>query len=166
MKLRVAFVSIALVLGLCLDLSAQSADAISKASTSYYYAKSSFQGEELWAALDARLCAVSVATVNADGSPNAAVVIPGVSKDRTAIIFGIAPNQTSENIAARKLAVITAYLYTPSATEKLDRNKGARIVVELITDPALIKRLAADNKDKGATEKSTFMRIVKVLPLG
>lgn len=145
---------------------APSAEAISKASTAFYYAKSSLEGEALWAALETRQCAVSLATTNPDGSPNAAVVIPGVTKDRGYLIFGIAPNQTVQNLQQRKLAVLTAYIYTPTATEKLERNKGARIVLEYVSDPALVKKLAEENKDKGASEKSTFLRIVRVMPLG
>ncbi|MBL8966670.1 MAG: hypothetical protein JNG85_06645 [Spirochaetaceae bacterium] len=162
---RILFAAfVALVL--CLGAAAQSADAISKASTTQYYAKSSLQGDELWKALETMQCAISVATVNADGTPNAAVVIPGVTKDRSALVFGLAPNQTIENFKARKFAVVTAYIYNPTATEKLDRNKGARIVVEYISDPAEIKRQIEDNKNPRITEKSTFMKIVRVMPLG
>ncbi len=164
--MKISALALAAALILALGVSAQSVDSVSKASTVQYYAKSSLEGEALWTALESRRCAISVATVNADGIPNAAVVIPGVAKDRTALIFGLAPNQTAENFKARKLAVVTAYIYDPSAAEKLDRNKGARIVVEYISDPELQKRLAEENKDRGASEKSTFMRIVKVIPLG
>ncbi len=153
-------------LTLSLSAAAQSVEAISKASTTQYYAKSSLQGEDLWKALEARQCAISVATVNPDGSPNAAVVIPGVTKDRTALIFGLAPNQTLENFKARRLAVVTAYIYTPAAADKLERNKGARIVVEYIADPELQKKLIEANKEAGAREGSIFMKIVKILPLG
>lgn len=155
-----------LALALLLPLSAQSADAVSAASTVQYYAKSSLQGEALWTALEARLCAIAVATVNADGSPNAAVVIPGVTADRGYLIFGLAPNQTLGNFTERKLAVVVAYVYDPKATDKLERNRGARIVVEYVSDPATVKRLAEANKDRGASEKSVFMRVVRVLPLG
>jgi len=151
---------------LCLGAAAQSADGISKASTTQYYEKSSLKGDDLWKALETMQCAISVATVNADGTPNAAVVIPGVTKDRTALVFGLAPNQTIENFKARKFAVVTAYIYNPTATDKLERNKGARIIIEYISDPAEIKRQVEDNKNPRITEKSTFMKIIKVMPLG
>ena len=164
MKGTVALVCFVLVAAL--GLAAQSVDSISKASTSFYYAKSSLDGEELWKALETRQCAISVATVNADGSPNAAVIIPGVTKDRAYVMFGIAPNQTILNLKERKLAVITAYIYAPAATDKLERNKGARIIVEYVSDPELVKKLAEENKDRGASAQSTFMKIIKVMPLG
>jgi hypothetical protein len=160
-----SIVLLALLL-LAFGLSGQSADSVSAASKAYSYAASSLSGEELWKVLAARQAAVSLATVNADGTPNAAVVIPGVTKDRSALMFGIAPNQTLENLKSRKLGVLTAYLYTPSATEKLERNKGARIVLELITDAALIEKLVLENKDGGASATTLFMRIVRVLPIG
>lgn len=141
-------------------------DSISAASKAFYYAKSSLTGEDLWKAIEARAGAVVVATANEDGTPNAAVIIPGISKDRTALIFGIAPNQTLENLKARHVAVVTIYLYTASATDKFERNKGARIIAELITDQTEIARLAAENKDRGASAGSTFLKIVKILPLG
>lgn len=150
-----------------LGLSAQGAvDSISKASTGIYYAKSSLVGEDLWRALEARQCAISVATVNADGSPNAAIVIPGVTKDRLYLMFGLAPNQTGVNLRERGFAVVTAYIYNPSAADKLERNRGARIIVEYVSDPELSARLREENKDKGAAPTTIFTRIVKVLPLG
>ncbi len=141
-------------------------DSISAASKAFYYAKSSLTGEDLWQAIEKRAGAVVVSTANEDGTPNAAVIIPGISKDRTALIFGIAPNQTLENLKARHIAVITLYIYTPTATDKFERNRGARIIAELITDQAEIKRLAQENKDRGASEQSTYLKIVKILPLG
>ena len=143
-----------------------STDAISAASKVAYYEKSSLKGEDLWTVIEKRAGAVVVATTNANGTPNAAVIIPGITKDRTALIFGIAPNQTLENIQARKVAVVTIYVYNAAATDKFERNKGARLIVELITDTQEIKRQVEQNKDRGATEQSIFMKIVKVLPLG
>lgn len=78
-KILMALFALAL---LTVGIGAQSADSISKASTTNYYTKTSLSGEDLWKAMDAYQLSVSIATVNADGSPNAAVVIPGVTKDR------------------------------------------------------------------------------------
>lgn len=141
-------------------------DSISAASKMFYYAKSSLTGEDLWKAIEQRAGAVVVSTANEDGTPNAAIIIPGITRDRTALIFGIAPNQTLENLKARHIAVITIYIYTPTAADKFERNKGARIIAELITDKAEIDRLVAENKDRGASAQSTFLKIVKILPLG
>ncbi len=147
-------------------ISAQSADSVSAASKANYYAKSSLQGDDLWYAIENRLGAVTMATVNADGSPTIATVIPGVVKDRSALMFGIAPNQTILNLRERKLAALSVYLYTAAATDKFARNRGARLVLELITDPAIIAKLVEENKDRGATAGTTFLRIVRIQPLG
>ncbi len=156
-----------LVFGLLVaGLSAQSADSISKASTANYYTKTSLSGEDLWKAMDAYQLAVSIATVNADGSPNAAVVIPGVTKDREYLFFGLAANQTGVNMKERKLIVVTAIGYTaPKGDQKMSYS-GARIIAEYVSDPALQKKLVEQNKDKKATENTYFLKIVKVLPIG
>ena len=149
-------------------ISAQSADSISKASTGIYYGKTSIAGEDLWKALETYECAISVATVNADGTPNAAVAIPGVTADRAYLYFGLAPNQTGVNIKERKFAVVTAYSYTPpsKSADKKMLSIGARIIVEYVSDPATIARLIEENKDKKASASTIFMKIVKVLPIG
>ncbi len=149
-------------------ISAQSVDSISKASTGIYYGKTSLAGEDLWKALESYECAISVATVNADGTPNAAVVIPGVTNDRAYLYFGLAPNQTGINMKERKFAVLTAYNYTsPSkSADKKMLSIGARIILEYVSDPATIAKLIEENKDKKASPSTIFMKIVKVLPIG
>jgi hypothetical protein len=161
--------SLMLILALVLAataLGAQSADSISKASTGIYYKDTSLSGEDLWKAIETYSCAISVATVNADGTPNAAVVIPGITKDRAYLYFGLAPNQTGVNFRERRFAVVTVIGYTaPSATTKMIAT-GARIIVEYVSDPAVQARLIEDNKDKKASPSTIFMKIVRVLPIG
>ncbi len=163
------FFIVLLALGIAVSgVSAQSADSISKASTANYYAKTSIDGEALWKALETYECAISVATVNADGTPNAAVVIPGITVDRAYLYFGLAPNQTGINFKERKFAVVTVYDYTPPS-ETVDKKMlsvGARIIVEYVSDPATIARLIEENKAKKASPSTIFMKIVKVLPIG
>jgi len=153
---------------MAVGISAQSVDSISKASTGIYYGKTSLAGEDLWKALESYECAISVATVNADGTPNAAVVIPGVTNDRAYLYFGLAPNQTGINMKERKFAVLTAYNYTsPSkSADKKMLSFGARIILEYVSDPATIAKLIEQNKDKKASPSTIFMKIVKVLPIG
>lgn len=139
-----------------------SVDSISSASVTNYYQESSLKGEALFDALRERRCAIVVSTTNVDGSPNGAVVIPGVANEST-LMFGMAENQTKVNLIERKYAVITAYIYNPDAPEKLKRNVGARIIVSYIADPAEIKRLL---KETGAREGTIFVKIEEVLPLG
>ena len=162
-KILMALFALAL---LTVGIGAQSADSISKASTTNYYTKTSLSGEDLWKAMDAYQLSVSIATVNADGSPNAAVVIPGVTKDREYLFFGLAANQTGINMKERKLIVLTATGYTaPKGGQKMSYS-GARIIAEYVSDPALQKKLVEQNKDQKATEKTYFLNIVKVLPIG
>jgi hypothetical protein len=116
----------------------------------------------LFTALKARKAAVSVATTNADGTPNAAVVIPGVVDEKT-LMFGLADNQTKVNLKERGYAVITAYIYTPDAQDKFQRNIGARLVVKYISDPAAIQTLMELTK---AAPGTIFVQIEKILPLG
>lgn len=139
-----------------------SVDSISSASKTNYYEQSSLKGEELFNALRERRCAIVVSTANSDGTPNAGVVIPGVADENT-LMFGMAENQTKINLIERKYAVITAYIYSPDAKEKLKRNVGAKIIVSYISDPAEIKKLL---KKTGSREGTIFVKVEKVLPLG
>ncbi len=167
-------VAVVLALALVGALAAQSADAISKASVKNYYP--ALTGQALYDLLKnvrdplKRTFACSMSTVNADGTPNAAVVIPGYADDET-VMFGIAPNQTSENLKARKLGVLTIYIRNPTApadqkdpaTGMAYTDYGARLVLRLIEEPAEIKALLEKTKSR---EGSLFLKIVKIMPLG
>ena len=162
---KILIILVAFVL-LAASIGAQSIDSISKASTSNYYTKTSLTGEDLWKALETYQLSVSVATVNPDGSPNAAVVIPGVTKDRQHLFFGLAPNQTGINMKERKLIVVTATGYiAPKGDQKMTYS-GATIIAEYVSDPAVQKKLVEQNKDKKASDSTIFLKIVKVLPIG
>lgn len=137
-------------------------DSISAASKTYYYEKSGLKDKALIEAINQRKGASTVATTNADGSPNLAVVVPGVADDNT-LMFGIAESQTKKNIEERKLAVLSVYIYNPTAAEKTDRNIGAKVVLKLVEDKAKIKELTEKTKSK---EGTIFMEMVKVMPLG
>ena len=139
-----------------------SVDSISAASKKNYYEQSSLKGTELLEELRNRRAAVSLATTNEDGTPNAAVVIPGVADEKT-LMFGIADNQTKINIMARRYAVLTAYIYSPDEQDKLKRNRGARLILEVVTDKKKIDELMQKTK---AQQGTIFMEIVKVLPIG
>lgn len=139
-----------------------SADSISAASGQYYYAGSSYDRDAFVAALKAYPYAgsVTVATVNEDGSPNLAVVIPGLSPDGQYLMFGLADNRTAINMKERKLAVVAIYEYAPKAENKADRNRGARVILEYPGDEEN-ERLNA-----GKDRKSLYMKIIEVIPLG
>ncbi len=162
-KILITLLALGLVIA---SIGAQSIDSISKASTTNYYTKTSISGEDLWKALESYQLSVSIATVNADGSPNAAVVIPGVTADRQHLYFGLAANQTGINMKERKLIVLTATGYTPPKGDQKMSYTGARIIAEYVSDPELQKKLVEQNKDKKATANTYFLKIVKVLPIG
>ena len=137
-------------------------DVLTAASGQYYYAASSYTPEALAAALKAYPYAgsVTVATVNADGTPNLAVAIPALSADGAYLSFGFADNRTKANMIERGYAVVCVYEYNPRAENKADRNKGARIILSYPGDE--------ENKalNAGKERPSLYMKIVKILPLG
>lgn len=140
-----------------------SADTITAASGTSYYAGSSYDLDALKEALGAYPYPVSVtvSTVNADGSPNLAVAIPGISEDGKYLTFGLAENRTRENLTERELAVVLFYEYTPEA-EKALRNQGCKVVVGYVGDEEN-KRL---NEEAGNENPSLFMEIIEILPIG
>jgi hypothetical protein len=146
----------------CKNNASTSTDAISSASTKYYYESNSLEGEELIECLKSKDGAITMSTVNADGSPNCAVIIPSVVDDNI-LKFRLVNNQTKENILKRKLAVLTTYIYKPESEDKSEKNSGARIVLEYIEDNKEINKLMKQtNSDTG----TVFMKIIKILPLG
>ena len=138
-------------------------DTITAASGSSYYKNSSYDLQDLKDALGGYPypTAISVATVNADGSPNISVVIPGLSADGRYLTFGLAGNRTRANFTERDLAVVLFYEYRPEAG-KSERNKGCKVVVRYVGDYAN-KRL---NTEAGNEKPSLFMEIVEILPIG
>lgn len=144
------------------EVPAPSIDSISQASVSNYYGDSSLTGEDLVNTVNAREAAITVATTNADGTPNLATVIP-MFVEEDVLVFGLAENQTKLNLMERNLGVVSAYVYNPQAEEKLERNIGARMVIERITDEAEIKELMEAHE---LSEGSILVRVVEVLPLG
>lgn len=140
-------------------------DAVTSASVTYFYGQSAITKEELLEQLELgaqKNGAVTVATVSADGSPNLAVVIPGVADENT-LVFALAPNQTRVNFAERKVAVMAYYIYNPDAAEKPDRNRGCRVHLKLVEDET---RLTELNEGKEKPENYQYFEIVKIEPLG
>lgn len=138
----------------------RSLDSISSVSLTNFYEESSYSKEEILEALNERKAAVSVATVNEDGTPNASIVIPGAYDDNT-LVFGLAENQTGINFKEREFAVVTAYIYDGEAEDRLERNQGARIIIRY--NEELNDRLIEENQPR---EGTIYMEIVDVLPLG
>lgn len=139
-------------------------DTLAHASGSYYYETDSLTDEELWSAIAEFRAATVVATVNRDHSPNSAFVIPGYVEEGV-LVFGLAENQTAKNLMERDWAVITVLVPYPEKETPYEgtKYKGARVVVERISDEAEIQRLM---ETYDGYPSSIYMRVVDVLPMG
>lgn len=151
-----------------------SVDSISAASDKYHYEKSFLEGEELTKLINTRQAAFTIATTNADGSPNIAVIIPGALGEDV-IYMTPANNQTRKNIMERKLAVMAVYKYDITKEDKYEKNVGARLVLEYIEDKdqrqsyldSLNKLpFLNDAQKKQLNDWAVFFKVKKVIPLG
>lgn len=139
-------------------------DTISHASGAYYYEHQSLTGEELWSAIGNFEAATVVSTINRDHSPNSSFVIPGFVEEGI-LSFGLADNQTADNLMERDWAVITVLVHDPTIESPYEATKyrGARLVVERISDLAEIERLQETYEGYPG---SIYVRVVKILPMG
>ena len=139
-------------------------DTLSGASGNYYYEHQSLTGEELWSALANFEAATVVSTINRDHSPNASFVIPGFVEEGI-LSFGLADNQTADNLMERDWAVITVLVHdsTIESPHEATKYRGARLVVERISDVVEIERL---KEIYDGYPGSIYVRVVKVLPMG
>lgn len=163
MKKKLLTAALMLVIIAGAVFAAPDVDSITAASGTPYYKNSSYNLEQLKTALGSYPypTAISVATVNEDGSPNLSVVIPSLSADGQYLTFGLAGNRTKENFLSQKLAVVMFYEYTPTA-DKANRNKGCKVVVKYVGDSKNKRLNSAADKD-GST---IFMEIIEILPIG
>ncbi|MDO7976528.1 hypothetical protein [Oceanotoga teriensis] len=151
-----------LILIMTISFSKANVDTMTSASGNAYYAEGSYSYNEMKELLESYPYpfSVTVATTNKDGSPNISTVIPGISKDGKYFVFGLANNRTRENFLERELAMVSLYEYNPTAVEKINRNRGCRIVLKYVGDKE-------NNKlNKKYETKSLYMEIIKLLPLG
>ncbi len=145
-----------------------SADSISSANTETYYEDGTWTEEEFVEKATEGLsshAAVVISTVNEDGSPNAATIIPSFVEGETEylqIAFG-SVGSTVENLRNNGLAVITAYQHNPEAEDKFERNNGIRLIVEYVDDQDMIDKFNENGNDPDST---LYMKIVEYLPLG
>ncbi|MEE0845817.1 MAG: pyridoxamine 5'-phosphate oxidase family protein [Eggerthellaceae bacterium] len=72
-----------------------------------------------------------VATVNPDGTPNAAIFVPSMP-DEDHLILILADNHTRANIERTGIACAVYSVSRPQATEKKDRIAGARLSLSLV----------------------------------
>ena len=142
--------------------SADNADATSSASL-YFYEEGSLTGEELMTVIRNAEGSCSVATVNADASPNLANFVPYPAGEEY-LAFTFSSNATKDNLMRTEEAMVSYYIYDADAEDKYVRNQGARFRVEPVTDEAVIAQLYEETPE--IPQGSTFVRIVEVLPLG
>lgn len=107
------------------------------------------------------LCNVS--TVNADGTPNIAIFVPGVADD-SHIFFNWADNATKANVLREKTAIMSYDIADPTAEEKAGRHSGAVVKLELEEDAEVLAQLQKANES--VSEASVVLKIVEVLPVG
>lgn len=107
------------------------------------------------------LCNVS--TVNADGTPNIAIFVPGVADD-SHIFFNWADNATKANVLREKTAIMSYDIADPTAEEKAGRHSGAVVKLELEEDAEVLAQLQESNES--VSEASVVLKIVEVLPVG
>lgn len=105
----------------------------------------------------------NVATVNADGTANLAIFVPGVVDD-SHIMFGWADNATKANVQRTKEAVITYDIANPAAETKEERHRGAVLKVVLEEDQAVLDAIYAANES--ISDAFVILKIVEVLPIG
>ena len=107
------------------------------------------------------LCNVS--TVNADGTPNITIFVPGVADD-SHIFFNWADNATKANVLREKTAIMSYDIADPTAEEKAGRHSGAVVKLELEDDAEVLAQLQEANES--VSEASVVLKIVEVLPVG
>ena len=164
MKKKLFVVALCLCLALCLAACGNQAAPDAAATPSTY--TNLYTNMDLAAVLEAMsqyagLC--NVATVNADGTPNLAIFVPGVVDD-SHIMFGWAENATKANVLRDKKAVITYDVADPTAESKEERHAGAVLKVELEEDAKVLEEIRANNES--ISDAYVILKIVEVLPIG
>lgn len=156
---------LALVLCLCLltpALALAQVDAVASASK-VYYQDSSLSLEELENAIAHSLGSCTIATVNADGSPLLVGGSPAMLA-QTHIAFGWNNNVTMANMERTGQAMMCYYLFDAEGATKLDRHRGARLVLALETDADVIAALR--DQYPSLPPYATILKITELLPIG
>lgn len=87
--------------------------------------------EDLMASMRAVEGISVVATVNEDGSPNAAIFVP-MMPDADHVVMTLAKNHTRENVERTGRCELVYDVANPAAPEKSERHRGARLRLELV----------------------------------
>ena len=116
----------------------------------------------------ARFAGVAVvATVNPDGTPDAAIFVPAMP-DEEHVILILADNHTRANIESTGIAHLVYDVPNPAAEDKAARHAGARL------DLALVRNEGADAAEWQRVADSfprmnpavMILRIERILPVG
>jgi hypothetical protein len=109
----------------------------------------------------------TVSTVNADGSPNLAIFVPGKADDNH-VMFGWAQNATKANFLRTKQAVLSYDIPNPAGETKEARHQGAIVKIVLEEDQAVLDQIKASLPEALAAQFSSYVicRIVEVRAVG
>lgn len=116
----------------------------------------------------ARFAGVAVvATVNPDGTPDAAIFVP-VMPDEEHVILILADNHTRANIERTGIAHLVYDVPNPAAEDKAARHAGARLDLALVhnegADAAEWQRVA--DSFPRMNPAVMILRIERILPVG
>ena len=109
----------------------------------------------------------ALATVNDDGSPNAALFMPCMV-DESHVVFVLAPNRTRENVERTGLAWAVYVVASPAAEEKAQRHAGARLRLSLVRNEGETadEYQAVAEKFPRMNPYVLVFRIEEILPVG
>ena len=156
-----------LVLALCLvalPALGESVDAVTSASVADFYGSAALTGDDLMNSINAYNGFFAIASVNADGTPNVGFYIYSMVKldDEYYLQLGLAPNQTTANIDNGS-ALMAIYAAVPAGEGAMPyATAGARMMLEKVTDEALIAELKAI----APQQSEMFYKVAAVRPLG
>ena len=105
-----------------------------------------------------------VSTVNADGTPNIAILTPGAAGDDSHIVFNLAPNATRENMLRDKVAMMAFDKPNTAAETKAERHTGAVVKLVLEEDQDVIAALAENSQF--IVEGSLVFQVAEVRAVG
>lgn len=109
----------------------------------------------------------ALATVNDDGTPNAALFMP-VMVDDAHVVFVLAQNRTRENVERTGQAWAVYVVANLGAEEKSARHAGARLRLSLVRDegPTAEEYQAAAAKFPRMNPYVLIFRVEEILPVG
>lgn len=158
-KLLAIVLSVLLALS-CVAMAEENVDAISSASTVYYF--DGISGDELMDAINSYTGFYAVASVNADGTPNIAFFVYGMVKlnDTYYVQLGLSPNQTTLNIDnGSKLMA----MYGMNPDKFPYASVGARMYLSRVEDEETLAGLSAFSP---AGFTPLYYEVTKTVPMG